>query len=178
MPLLSDILLARDIDIWLRKCIDTIRDAGYDFPVHERVVIHQSPSTDFLWTVARPPIVFGTITPLSELNRPTTSVLVSDPVSDELSPVHAGITPVRFVEAGLPPIQNNCQVSDPVILKAHQASSPPMLLSQIAFGPSTPTGPSPLDRGQDIPSSQEAARQFEAMVDDMVNRVITCTLCS
>ena len=101
----------------MQKCIDTIRDAGYDLPVHERVVIHQSPSTELLWTVARPPIVFGTVTPLPELCRPISPAPATDPVSEELSSVHAGIMPARFAQAGLPPIQNNC-VSDPVVVEA------------------------------------------------------------
>ena len=54
-----------------QECIDTIRDAGYDLHVHECVVIHQSPPMDLIWTVARPPNVFRTVTPLPELSRPT-----------------------------------------------------------------------------------------------------------
>ena len=161
-----------------QECIDFMTDAGYNLPAHERVVIHPSPPMDLCWTVARPPIVFGAVNPLPALSRPESASPVIDPVSEELSPVHAEISPVSCTEAGLSPIQNNCQVSGPVALEARQVNTPPLLLSPSASGPSTPPVPTPLGHCPDIPSSQEAARQFEAMVDDMVDRVVTCTICS
>ena len=48
-----------------QKCIDTIQDAGYVVSPHERVIIRSSPVPELRWTVANPPICFGTVSVLS-----------------------------------------------------------------------------------------------------------------
>ena len=44
-------------------------------------------------------------------------------------------------------------------------------------GLDSPAHLSPSSEPMEIPSSQEASRLFEAMVDDMVDQVLTCTDC-
>lgn len=122
--------------------------------------------------------MFRTVTPLSELSKPATPTPVTDLVSAELSLVHDGISPARIAEAGWPSFQTFSQDSGPSSLEVQQAVGPLELHNPIASGPSSPSGLSHLDNGQHIPPSQEAVRQFEAMVDDMVDRVVTCSICS
>lgn len=46
-----------------QNCIDDVQDAGYVLNQHERVIIHSPPAPELRWTVATPPICFGTVPP-------------------------------------------------------------------------------------------------------------------
>ena len=61
-------------------CIAATESAGYELPARERVVIHPPPPEKLNWTLASPPIVFGTVSSseiqLRIASRGTTSDLV------------------------------------------------------------------------------------------------------
>ena len=148
-------------------------DGGYDISAHEHVVIRQAPPPlDLHWTVARPPIVFGTVEPLPELHRsiapPQLDLVTVDP-----RPVVSGNLAAQFTEAGISPVQNGNQVSSSSSLQAHMpgpVSYAGPFAGSLVNGPvaaqntlvsvlpiisanSSPSVP-PLE----IPSSQEAAQ--------------------
>ena len=174
-----------------QACIDTIVDGGYDLSAHERVVIRQPPAPGLHWTVTQPPIVFGTVnSSLELLRRPDALLVVDEPVSVDPQIVRSGNLAAQFQEAGTSLIQNKALAPGPaqfgnpqgVGLVAHDDPFTGPIQDTPSTGPSdvgldSPAHLSPSSEPMQIPSSQEAARLFEAMVDDMVDQVLTCTDC-
>ena len=93
---------------------------GYSLSAHERVVIRQAPPLDLHWTVARPPIVFGTVVPLPELHRLAMSS-PPDLVTMDPRPVVSGNLAAQFPEAGISQVQNGSLGSGPSPLEALQS---------------------------------------------------------
>ena len=92
--------------------------------------------------------------------------------------MHEGDLSARITEEGLIPIQNDRSVSGPLLSEIPPGDDPLLQNSPISDGSSSSSSPSPMPFALDIPTSQEATRQFEAMVDDMADRIVTCTVCS
>ena len=105
-----------------QNCIDTIVDGGYNLSAHERVVIRQPPALDLRWTVARPPIVFGTVNLSPELHRQPVAP-PPDPVSVDPQIVISGNLSAQFEEAVTALIQNGCLESGPSQLVSPQSES-------------------------------------------------------
>ena len=69
-------------------CIATTESAGYEIHDRERVVIYPPPPVDLNWTLASPPIVFGTVS-TSVIQQPSTL----EGAASEIAPACSGWNP-------------------------------------------------------------------------------------
>lgn len=135
-------------------CIVTTKIADYNIPANERVVIHPPPPADFQWTMASPPIIFGTVSSLLVRER------------RDLCHEQSSIASSMGLSLGRTSGSSNSHDGPSATVVSHKPISPSSPVQTLS---------GPL---QDILDTQEASNAFNTMVDNMVEGILTCQKCS